>query len=196
MRPKPHVRFCREATGSNSRRPPNNMLLIQAISTEWTKTSRGGSNATRRNGVPEQLAIPVTFDPASTSGVMLHRVGYSEGNGFLVPHLDWIAVQAVPEEGIRYNNFLVLHPSDGSLRITCEWGNLPGAPKRYPARVQTALEPDQWMRLRYNARLSRGEGLWVYEKWIFNIAVLRTLSSRIFLDTEPSEIRSEMADLW
>ncbi len=37
MRPKPHVRFCREATGSNSRRPPNLLDCIVVAMNELSK---------------------------------------------------------------------------------------------------------------------------------------------------------------
>ncbi len=172
------------------------MLLVQAISTEWTKASRGGSSAARRNGVLEQLPIPADLEAVSVASFVFHRVKYTEENEFLAPHLDQVEVQPAPEEGVRYNNLLVLHPCDSTLRVICEWGNLSGAPKRYPTRAETVLQSDQWMRLRYNVRLSREEGQWVYEKWVFNISMLRTPSARVFLDTEPSKVQSEMADLW
>lgn len=173
-----------------------NMFIIQAISTDWTKASRGGSNAARRNNVPEQIPIPTGLGAVSAHSLVFHQVKYTEDDDFLEPRLNRVEVQAMPEEGSRYNNFLVVRPSDGTLRVVCEWGNVPGAPKRYPTCTETVLQPDQWMRVRYNIRRSRGEEQWIYEKWVFNVAIPATLSPRIFLDNEPSKVQSEMADLW
>ncbi len=40
MRLKPHVRFCREATGSNPRRPPNSLESREAYMAAWEELSR------------------------------------------------------------------------------------------------------------------------------------------------------------
>ncbi len=54
------------------------MIVVQRIVTTWTKQSRGGAAAARRNGVPEAFALPT----AGRVGVVVHEVDAHERDDF------------------------------------------------------------------------------------------------------------------
>lgn len=71
------------------------MIVVQRVVTQWTKQSRGGAPATRRNAVPEAFPVPST----GRSAVLVHAVEARERDGFApydtvesldrLPDIDW-----------------------------------------------------------------------------------------------------------
>lgn len=58
------------------------MIVVQRVITYWTKQSRGGGAATRRNAVPETFPVHA---PGS-AGVLVHEVDAHERDGFTASH--------------------------------------------------------------------------------------------------------------
>lgn len=54
------------------------MIVVQRVVTSWTKQSRGGAAATRRNAVPEAFTLPA----GGESGVLIHEVDVRENGDF------------------------------------------------------------------------------------------------------------------
>src|SRR6185503_8816815 len=57
------------------------MIVIQKLVTRWTKASRGGSAAARRNATP--LASMLPPPPRGTHGVFLHTLTFDEAASFV-----------------------------------------------------------------------------------------------------------------
>ncbi|NEB03553.1 hypothetical protein [Streptomyces sp. SID13726] len=58
------------------------MIVVQRAVTHWTKQSRGGDEAARRNAVPEVFPVPAP----GPAGVLVHEVDAHERDGFTVSH--------------------------------------------------------------------------------------------------------------
>lgn len=170
------------------------LIVIQHITTIWTKASRGGVNAGARNRTPEVLAFPALSFPLLESGVLLHKVTYTERDHFQHP------VEKL-EQRERTDPFwydcLKLELSPNLLTVILEWERKEGVPRRtmYPRRGWS-LQEDQWGWIIYNLRLSGGEGSWWYEKHSLSVGVFPSSSPRRFLGAEPTRQYRDMAQLW
>src|SRR5918911_4645612 len=60
------------------------LILVQAICVQWTKASRGGSGAARRNAIPEAFPLPAQLPTSPRSTYLLHSVFVAEQDGFEV----------------------------------------------------------------------------------------------------------------
>ena len=129
-------------------------ITVQRVTTSWTKRSRGGAAATRRNAVPAGFPLPVVpLDRA-------HVVSVAERHGF-EPRERWTDLGDI---GVS------LRERDGSLRVFAHSGfGLPARPRRPPA---VWLRPGQWIRWQLNHRFSSASGMadWSYSLDTFNIA--------------------------
>ena len=61
------------------------VLLVQEITTRWTKVSRVGPLARVRYTVPEQMPFPVDSVSGSKAQVIFHSVYFDEENSFSAP---------------------------------------------------------------------------------------------------------------
>lgn len=129
---------------------------VQWVRTFWTKRSRGGAAAARRNAVPVGFAMPRL--PAGSA----HFVQMSERDGFRPcsgeKDLDEVGVR-LRDEGDRLRVHARVEPMFG----------LPPRPRRPPA---VRLLPGQWVRWQLNYRFSSELGIhgWCYWLDTFNIA--------------------------
>ncbi len=115
--------------------------VVQWVRTSWTKASRGGPDATRRNVTP--LAFPL---PAG-DGPLVHGIVMREGEDF-VPHARHQAELPAADE-------LDLRPVGRRLRIqlvASAWG----MPRRHRRPPAVLLEPGEWLRWHINYRFSAG----------------------------------------
>ncbi|MFE7413909.1 hypothetical protein [Streptomyces laurentii] len=138
-------------------------ITVQWVRTFWTKESRGGAAAARRNAVPAGFALPGSL-PGTLSGAsrVAHYVEMSERDGFApraeTKDLDEVKV-ALRDEGDRLRVLARVEPLCG----------VPPRPRRPPA---VRLLPGQWVRWQLNYRFSSLVGLrdWLYWLDTFNIA--------------------------
>ncbi|MGW7522413.1 hypothetical protein [Streptomyces sp. NPDC054783] len=129
-------------------------VTVQLVRTVWTKRSRGGAAAARRNAVPVGFPLPeVPLDGA-------HTVWVAERHGF------------EPREsrtdlgGISVS----VRERDGGLRVFVHNGfGVPLRPRRPPA---VWLPPGKWLRRQLNHRSSSASGMadWSYSLDTFNVA--------------------------
>ncbi|WP_230858159.1 hypothetical protein [Actinoplanes aureus] len=120
-------------------------VVAQWVSTEWTRNSRGGEAAARRN------AIPVGFRlPASRTGVV-HEIVMTEGNGF--EPVESLGNEPAEREPSLARCGLRLVRSDERVRVEL----LParsGAPSRDRRPSGIWLGPGQWLRWQVNYRVT------------------------------------------
>ncbi|MEU6709336.1 hypothetical protein [Streptomyces wuyuanensis] len=143
-------------------------VTVQWIRTSWTKQSRGGEAATRRNAAPVGFTVP--HAPPSVA----HVVRMHEGDGFAPCH---------SQEDLRDVD-VQIREADGRLRVIPRVQPLfamPPRPRRPPA---VRLAPGHWIRWQLNYRFSSAAGMqdWFYWLDTFNIAY-GPVSDDVFLST-------------
>jgi hypothetical protein len=170
------------------------LIVLQRISTIWTKASNGGDGATARSATPEVLDLPaLTSLPAA--GFILHDVAYREADNFQT--FSEQIEQREQIDPIRYD-CLEFAMQDRTLVVTLLWEQGRGDPRR-PAFPRTvwSFRPGQWGRITYNFRYA-GEHDTIYEKCVISIGLFPTASysCRLFLEKEPAYIYRDMVPLW
>jgi hypothetical protein len=167
-------------------------LVVQLLTTEWTKESRGGPGARLRSTTPRARVLPEAWLGPEDGTLRIHHIYYSERNQFL------------PREGSRIRSgrslfeeveaFRVERTEEG-VRVLLDHGRmgLPGAHEwswemargnQYEELLSVA--PGEWGRAVYNERLSYWDtGNWGYCKHVLNVGLLRDASPDVFLATEP-----------
>jgi hypothetical protein len=165
------------------------MVVIQRLMTDWTKRSRGGSEATARNAVPQALILPAYV---GKSEAVIHEARFLETDAFRCrDELTEIELNVSWQIGA-----MTLCRQHDSIVVQFAYRmDTAGAPERW-SRNAFALRPGKWGRLLYNGRFSgRSEGEWWYRQDVFNIACTDLMDRRVFIDTTPNYTVSEMARL-
>jgi hypothetical protein len=156
-------------------------VVVQWVRTSWTKASRGGAAAARRN------AAPVAFPLPGVAAPLMHEVLMSEGEDFQ-PRSSQTG--AVPDEIVS------LRLVDGLLRVRLEPTPF-GMPRRWRRPPALRLAPGEWLRWQINYRFSypaaRG-GAWTYRLDTLNLAHAAQVPAGIFLG-EPTHWIDELAHL-
>lgn len=128
---------------------------MQLVRTSWTKRSRGGVEAARRNAVP--VAFPL---PHARAGV--HEV--------LVRELDGFAPEFLPVRADLATDDVSLKEEDGRLRVLVN-DNPRGAPRRHRRVPAVRIAPGEWVRWQINQRfVSCCSGEWRYQLMTLNVA--------------------------
>ncbi len=174
-------------------------VLIQLIRTVWTKASRGGALATRRNSVPE--ALPFTARPGCSlsSGILVHRIEFEEADRFEHPALDELEIS----EGDAVRVLGIIAERLGArVRLTLDLDpvRVEGMPYRRRAIFglpppSLTLEEGRWGRASYNFRHVADDGWW-YEKVVANIAACEEIDPNVFLEAAPDEELRDLVELW
>ncbi|MFF8729317.1 hypothetical protein ACF073_22870 [Streptomyces sp. NPDC015171] len=131
-------------------------ITVQWVKTSWTKESRGGEAAARRNTAPLGFMLP------DTSSRFAHFVRMSEHEGF-APRATRKSLRdtgvSLREEGDRLRVHARVEPLFA----------VPPRPRRPPA---VRLRPGQWVRWQLNYRFSSALGIRGWSYWLdtFNIA--------------------------
>ncbi|MEU7229926.1 hypothetical protein [Streptomyces chrestomyceticus] len=131
-------------------------ITVQWIRTSWTKQSRGGEAAARRNAAPVGFAVPVVPHQFAHVVRMHERYGFEPRDG---------------QEDVRKVD-VQLREADGRLRVQPRVEplfDIPPRPRRPPA---VRLIPGQWVRWQLNYRFSSASGMQDWSYWMdtFNIA--------------------------
>ncbi|MBK3580373.1 hypothetical protein JHN63_42630 [Streptomyces sp. MBT65] len=131
-------------------------VTVQYVRTSWTKRSRGGTAAARRNAVPVGFALPSGLLP------LAHTVQIREREDF-TPHEGRTEVKHVDVQ---------LRRVDGRLRVLPRVQPLFGLPPRPRRPPAVRLVPGQWVRWQLNYRFSSAAGVRDWSYWLdtFNIA--------------------------
>lgn len=168
------------------------MIVVQRITTEWTKDSRGGEGALKRNATPDAVELPLIAYP--TAQYILHDVRYLESKGF-VP--DATVTESSCSQSIRAEPLILsVSKRQISVRFVWSWHHC-GAPER-DSHDLFRLDAGQWGRFTCNGRFgaeSTAGREWGYRKTVLNVALLETYDTHVFTETTPVTEKSSLASL-
>ncbi|MFD6493479.1 hypothetical protein ACFV99_23735 [Streptomyces sp. NPDC059944] len=129
-------------------------VVVQRIRTSWTKKSRGGPGAARRNAAPTAFSSPPRFNAT------FHEVAMRESDSF-EPH---VQVRDLSAPGT------ILREVDGLLRVDPPEVSMFAMPRRDRRPPAVRLAPGQWLQWQINHRfVGRCDGAWSYRLETFNI---------------------------
>ncbi|MEQ8677094.1 MAG: hypothetical protein RLP44_15070 [Aggregatilineales bacterium] len=169
-------------------------VIVQEIKIQWTKASRGGEGASRRNTVPDALTLaklPQTLPPLP---LVHQRTVYAEAADFQ-PSVTQTEIHDLMLNRHVFIGCVRIISQTAQLQLTYQPGiSCAGAPKRTFTRKEFVLKPDTWARIGYNGRFGWASG-WSYHKTVFNIAYISATGGDIFAN-EPAHTFSDFADLW
>ncbi|MER5790840.1 hypothetical protein [Streptomyces sp. NPDC001980] len=128
--------------------------VVQRVRTSWTKKSRGGPGAARRNAAPTAFSLPPGLSAA------LHEVAMQESDSF-EPRMQ---VRDLSAPGT------ILREADGLLRVDPPEVSLFAMPRRNRRPPAVRLAPGQWLQWQINYRfVGSCGGAWSYRLETFNI---------------------------
>jgi hypothetical protein len=154
-------------------------VVAQWVRTWWTKQSRGGTEATRRNAAPVAFPLPEVTLP------LVHEVTMNERDGF------------EPRSSARHDepgrDGVQLREADGLLRVMLVSRQWHGVIRRRPPAVR--LRRGAWLRWQINYRFASatGRGPWYYRLDTLNLAYGQ-VSADVFMGT-PTHRIDERAQL-
>lgn len=174
-------------------------MIIQRIHTTWTKASRGGDGAYRRERLPRCLPLPLE---CFTADFAIHRVDFSEFDDFRP--VGSVAKGRSPsdlgicdlslkvdDEGLVVQFIRDPRNAAGANRMDRDdSGNMVHMPHAF------SLKDDEWGRLSYNGRyVDSDTGDWSYQQSIYNIGVFANVEVDRFEATRPAKQFAELAIL-
>lgn len=129
-------------------------VIAQLVRTKWTKRSRGGAGAARRNATPTAFLLPSVHPPLTHTVVMDERDGFE------------------PAESLEYarpdNAIVLLKEVYGRLRVHPGAAN--GLPQRKRRPPAVWLAHGEWIQWQVNYRFSGYSIEWIYRLDTWNIA--------------------------
>ena len=138
-------------------------VIAQWVRVSWTKRSRGGQAAARRNAVPSGFPLPTIQSP------LVHTVMMAERDDF------------ESRESLHYGEpdqtEVLLREADGRLRVELVITPF-GMPRRWRRPPAVWLSQDEWVRWQVNYRFPYEDG-WSYRLDTLNLAY-GPVSSDIF----------------
>ncbi|MCG8917528.1 hypothetical protein L6E12_17225 [Actinokineospora sp. PR83] len=142
-------------------------VVVQWVRTWWTKESRSGAAAARRNALPTAFVLPEVVAP------VVHAVEMREWEDDFAPRSS--VVRALPErDAVR------LREADGTLRVML--GSTAGSlPRRRPPAVR--LRPGEWVcwQMTHRTASALGRGRWYYGLTTMRLAYAPVVSPTVFL---------------
>jgi hypothetical protein len=169
-------------------------VFVQAISTIWTKASRGAPQAAARNQQPDAFALADYHLEQLLAGECYHHVVIHEDDGFrprssmraFTSHTRW----RWPGVSIQFLN------SDKAVVVRYKHESWQGAPNRsHQPVVKYELLPDKLLRVKFNNRDAGPWDEWWYHLHVFNILRTESPSVDMFV-AEPAKCISDLAELW
>lgn len=186
---------------------PSHCGIVQIIHLRWSKASRGGDGARKRNAVPLGFDVRVDQFADCHNELMVVESSWGERNGFAQPFNNRQRRVKVGD-GFSYDCVSVSEHSDG-LRVRYQYDRSHGgAPDRWYFNFVSShgespsgefvVRSDEWGRIRYNGRFTDFDGgNWWYEQTTVNVAWFdQSPSGRAFANGAPSHEIKAMADLW
>ena len=169
------------------------IVLVQAISSVWTKSARGEPLATQRNSVPEALPIPPTSLSGSDLVCVIHHVRYDETNAFVTPVQNDTQVQPFTNLLYPSDRNVALQLLDGDICVDLHWRR--GAPRRQQRIGLFILTAGTWVQIQYNYRTG-GERAWRYCRDNINVGLAAALDPQFFVASPRSHCYIDLVDLW
>ncbi|MFD8289595.1 hypothetical protein ACFV2B_15480 [Streptomyces lavendulae] len=157
--------------------------VVQWVRTSWTKRSRGGPEASRRNATPTAFPLPLVSPP------FVHEVLMHEADAFKPQ----FATHAALPDSDADTSSVLLEEDDGLLRIRLAVTPF-GMPRRWRRPPAVRLARGEWLRWQVNYRFAGSHGdAWTYRLDTFNIAY-GPAPTDLFLGT-PTQRVNELAAL-
>ena len=176
------------------------LTIVQHITSRWSRAYRGGPRARIRNQVPEAALLEFPTEWPGNHPLIIHELDYSF---FQMGHDQGNEARHARLRGDSLGEpfglgSVWIRNGDGKLTVDYHWTAADGAPERHTRKGVLELQPGEWGRVRYNARMSRDwdQREWHYEKHVFNFGLFPIVDPEVFLNTDPVKIHSEMAQLW
>jgi hypothetical protein len=136
------------------------VLVVQHISTWWTKESRGAPMAAIRNAVPTHLPIPAQVSERTSS--VLHEVRFAEP---AFEPREELAVDADIAARLKAPCITAGCGSQGAWVSYAYARDCGGAPDRTGMRKTLVAPMGTWVQIAANGRFPAAwEGPWTYEK--------------------------------
>lgn len=118
--------------GSMRYQAPSQLILIQCLTTEWTKRTRDAESAGKRNHLPEMLLLPANRPGVpghvehQTADIYYHHVHYDEWNDYQKPYRQfWIPLRSRLPESTLFSPYI--DPRRAFVRRYHRWNNFEGA---------------------------------------------------------------------
>jgi len=131
-------------------------VIVQWVRTSWTKRSRGGTEAGRRNAAPTAFPLPPAPIP------FIHEILMDEHDDFQ-PQFTTRTGLPSPDDGV------LLRETDGLLRVELVASPF-GMPRRWRRPPAVHLAHKQWLRWQINYRFAGTSGDWRYRLDTLNIS--------------------------
>jgi hypothetical protein len=168
-------------------------IIIQHVGISWTKASRGGEGARKRNSLPHCFALPLE---CFAGRYATHRVGFGEYNDFQANETVYKR-SSLPDMGLCC---IELSMDADSLAVTfCRDPSNEASFRNYriiPYTPIFTLKSDEWGQIRYNARYADHDtGNWWYEENVYNIGIFSRVDVNRFIATQPSQHFKDMVRL-
>lgn len=169
--------------------PP--FVIIQRIRSEWTKDSRGGEGARRRNAVPQAFTLPAV---CFTDRFSHHSVRFLERDEFRRSERDSVAIGESWADMACSDLEITMEDEGLQVRLVTDGRNAAsGDMQTYRAFT---LVPGTWGQLIYNARYVHfSTGIWSYELNVLNIGFLNAVQPKRFTSSKPNEKYARMLKL-
>ncbi len=162
-------------------------LVVQIITVEWTKKSRGAPQSATRNSIPESLPI-IGYSPADNA---IQTITFTEFNSFKSPRNIWrndLNDSQFREHGLSFEK-------DGADLNLGYWGS-PFRVSRQSVKILGTLKHNSYFRICTNGRIA-WEDTWAYRKAVYNIAYTKHIpASDLFTKREPKEEINELVKLY
>jgi len=173
------------------------IVIIQRISTTWTKQSRGSPGAIKRNATPEALKLPLEELPREGCSFIEHGSSFHERSGFEDPRPSIVFENFSLERPMRLGGVL-LQREAGRVRVSWDYDSADvGMPLRQQKKNDVfELALNQWGRVTYNGRFN-GEGeIWWYRKTVLNVGLFEKATASVFVGSVPDVIVDKTASLY
>jgi len=168
------------------------MLVIQRITTRWTKAARSGAAAACRNAVPRALLLPPLA--GAEPGYLLHDIEFLERDGF--SRRERVTESDLPTH--VHIGPLIVRMMKAEIAVRFIWSRTEcGAPERC-AHDLFLLTGGEWGRFMFNGRFgadSSAGRAWEYHATVFNIASPPGYERKVFLESAPDTEDTRLAIL-
>lgn len=171
------------------------IVVIQIVDSSWGKASRGGQGAVLRNNTPEELPLPELTKDIIEPSFAVHTSEYRFTGLAGECVQNETKFQVFTAKSVFTCGSIAVQLIDERVHVDYYWKDSAGMPERYFHKDALLLEIGNWGRMLYNARLIPSSwhwGDWRYEKREFYIGYFSCMVSRVFRDTEPIKIHSQM----
>ncbi|MBK9749397.1 MAG: hypothetical protein IPO91_21810 [Chloroflexi bacterium] len=176
------------------------LLVVQDIRVTWTKASRGGVNAGRRNAVPHALPLtdlpPLDKTLSAAPLVLIHQqYRCTEAADFQMPPPLTTSRAIAAHDKVSFpGTRLKIAPTAITVIYRYTWSGT-GAPTRYPVARSITLAAGQWGQVQFNGRFG-WDAPWTYHLTTLNIGLFTHIELDVFVRTTPHKTLFDRADLW